>query len=219
MGEACQGYIKMKAWPEKLGEKKLGQKKLRPENGAANGLIWFWDQIRHAILRMTKSSARAVYFLIALIVVLLDRWTKHLVAQHIRLYAHIQVIPGFFRLTHTENTGAAFSLFADSPTPLKTGLLITFSAVALVVVSVLLWKNNHAHMATGIGLSLILGGALGNLWDRLARGRVVDFLLFYVKQYQWPVFNLADSAIVVGAGLLVLEILFHKSNGPEEIAA
>jgi signal peptidase II len=87
------------------------------------------------------------------------------------------------------------------------------------VVSVLLWKNNHAHMATGIGLSLILGGALGNLWDRLARGRVVDFLLFYVKQYQWPVFNLADSAIVVGAGLLVLEILFHKSSGPEEIAA
>jgi signal peptidase II len=166
---------------------------------------------------MTKSSARAVYVLIALIIVLLDRWTKHIVAQRIRLYAHIQIIPGFFRLTHTENTGAAFSLFADSPTAWKTGLLIAFSAVALVVVSVLLWKNHHAHMATGIGLSLILGGALGNLWDRLARGRVVDFLLFYVKQYQWPVFNLADSAIVVGAGLLVLEILFHKSSGREEI--
>jgi signal peptidase II len=167
---------------------------------------------------MTKNSARAVYLLIVIVVVLLDRWTKHLVAQRIRLYAHNQIIPGFFRLTHTENTGAAFSLFADSPTPWKTGLLIAFSAVALVVVSVLLWKNHHAHMSTGIGLSLILGGALGNLWDRLARGRVVDFLLFYVKRYQWPVFNLADSAIVVGAGLLVLEILFHKSR-PEEIAA
>ncbi|MGD0569508.1 MAG: signal peptidase II [Candidatus Sulfotelmatobacter sp.] len=165
---------------------------------------------------MTKSSARAFYLLIVIVVVLLDRWTKHLVAQRIRLYAHIQIIPGFFRLTHTENTGAAFSLFADSPTPWKTGLLIAFSAVALVVVSVLLWKNHPAHMATGIGLSLILGGALGNLWDRLARGRVVDFLLFYVKRYQWPVFNLADSAIVVGAGLLVLEILFHKSSGPEK---
>jgi signal peptidase II len=161
---------------------------------------------------MTKNTARATYLLIALIVVLLDRWTKHIVAQRISLYSHIQIIPGFFRLTHTENTGAAFSLFADSTAPWKTGLLIGFSVIALLVVSVLLWKNNHAHIVTGIGLSLIMGGAVGNLWDRLARGRVVDFLLFYVKRYQWPVFNLADSAIVVGAGLLVLEIVFAKSH-------
>ncbi|MGA7216719.1 MAG: signal peptidase II [Candidatus Sulfotelmatobacter sp.] len=159
---------------------------------------------------MTKNSARVLYFLIGLIVVLLDRWTKHIVALRIPLYTHIQVIPGLFRLTHTENTGAAFSLFADSPAPWKTGMLIAFSAIALAVVTVLLWRNHHAHLVTGIGLSLILGGALGNLWDRLARGRVVDFLLFYVKHYQWPVFNLADSAIVVGAGLLVLEILFKS---------
>jgi signal peptidase II len=164
---------------------------------------------------MTKNSARAFYLLIALVVVLLDRWTKHIVARRIPLYSHIQVIPGFFSLTHTENTGAAFSLFADSNAHWKTAMLIVFSAIALVVVSVLLWKNHHAHMTTGIGLSLIMGGALGNLWDRLARGRVVDFLLFYVKRYQWPVFNLADSAIVIGAGLLVLEILFHKSSGQE----
>ena len=161
---------------------------------------------------MTKTSARAVYLLIVVVVVVLDRWTKHLVALRIRLYANIQVIPGFFRLTHTENTGAAFSLFADSTAPWKTGLLIGFSVIALIVVSGLLWKNHHAHIATGVGLSLIMGGALGNLWDRLARGRVVDFLLVYVKQYQWPVFNLADSAIVVGAGLLIVEILFVKSH-------
>ena len=80
----------------------------------------------------------------------------------------------------------------------------------MVVVLVLLWRNHHTQLVTGVALSLILGGAVGNLWDRLARGRVIDFLLFYVKQYQWPVFNLADSAIVVGAGLLALEILFHK---------
>ena len=164
---------------------------------------------------MTKNSARAFYLLIALVVVLLDRWTKHIVAKRISLYSHIQVIPGFFSLTHTENTGAAFSLFADSNAHWKTAMLIVFSMIALIVVSVLLWKNHHAHVATGIGLSLIMGGALGNLWDRLARGRVVDFLLFYVKRYQWPVFNLADSAIVIGAGLLVLEILFHKSDGRE----
>lgn len=163
---------------------------------------------------MTKNAARTVYLLIALIIVLLDRWTKYTVARRIALYAHIQVIPGFFRLTHTENTGAAFSLFADSNAPWKTGMLIAFSVVALAVVSVLLWKNNHAHILTGVALSLILGGAIGNLWDRVLRGRVVDFLLFYIGRYQWPVFNLADSAIVVGAALLVLEIIF----GQEKVA-
>jgi signal peptidase II len=159
---------------------------------------------------MTNSSARATHFLLALFVVLLDRWTKRLVAAHIAMYAHIQVIPGFFRITHTENTGAAFSLFADSPSHWKTAMLISFSVVAMIVVSVLLWKQSRAVTMTGIALSLILGGAVGNLWDRVASGRVVDFLLFYVKTYQWPVFNLADSAIVVGASLLVLEIIFGQ---------
>jgi len=159
---------------------------------------------------MTNAS-RATHFTLALLVVVLDRWTKHLAATRIALYAHIQIIPGFFRLTHTENTGAAFSLFADSPSHWKTGLLIAFSVVAMVVVLALLWKQQRALSMTGIALSLILGGAVGNLWDRVASGRVVDFLLFYVKQYQWPVFNLADSAIVVGASLLVIEILFHKA--------
>ena len=163
--------------------------------------------------RMTKpNSARALHFLLALIVLLLDRWTKRVVASHIALYTHIQIIPGFFRLTHTENTGAAFSLFADSPSHLKTWVLIGFSLVALVIVSALLWNTVRPFTPAGIGLSLILGGALGNLWDRLAKGRVVDFLLFYIQQYQWPVFNLADSAIVIGAALLVLEISFGKSH-------
>src|SRR5579864_45725 len=161
---------------------------------------------------MTTNSARTVHFLLALLVVLFDRWTKRLVAARIGMYAHIQVIPGFFRLTHTENTGAAFSLFADSPSHWKTVLLIGFSMIAMVIVSVLLWKQTRALTITGIALSLILGGAVGNLWDRLASGRVVDFLHFYVKQYQWPVFNLADSAIVVGAALLVVEILWGKSH-------
>jgi signal peptidase II len=161
---------------------------------------------------MTKTSARAMHFLTALIVVLLDRWTKHIVATHIAMYSHIQIIPGFFRLTHTENTGAAFSLFADSPSHWKTSMLIAFSLLAMVVVSVLLWKQTQAFTITGVALSLILGGAVGNLWDRLARGRVIDFLLLYIKQYQWPVFNLADSAIVVGASLLVCEILVARRS-------
>ncbi len=166
---------------------------------------------------MSRSGARATHFFLALLVVLLDRWTKHLVATRIAMYAHIQIIPGFFRITHTENTGAAFSLFADSPSHWKTAMLIGFSVVAMIVVSVLLWRQGRAVTWTGVALSLILGGAIGNLWDRVASGRVVDFLLFYVKQYQWPVFNLADSAIVVGASLLVLEIMFGHPKTADKI--
>ena len=159
---------------------------------------------------MKNSSTRALHFFLALLVVLLDRWTKRLVGARIAMYRQIQIIPGFFRLTHTENTGAAFSLFADSPSHWKTALLIGFSVLAMVIVAVLLWKQSRPLSITGIALSLILGGAVGNLWDRVASGRVVDFLLFYVKHYQWPVFNLADSSIVIGASLLVLEILFSR---------
>jgi signal peptidase II len=163
---------------------------------------------------MTQSSTRTIHFLLAALVILLDRWTKHLVASRIRMYEDIPVIRGFFSLTHTENTGAAFSLFADSPAHWKTAMLISFSVVAMIVVSILLWKQARALTITGIALSLILGGAVGNLWDRAARGRVVDFLLLYVKNYRWPVFNLADSAIVVGASLLVLEIIFSRPKNP-----
>src|SRR4051812_17104141 len=157
---------------------------------------------------MSNYRARAVHFALAALVLMLDRWTKRLVGARIAMYTHIQIIPGFFRLTHTENTGAAFSLFAESSSHWKTGLLIAFSALAMVVVSGLLWKQWRALSLTGVALSLILGGAVGNLWDRIASGRVIDFLLFYYRQYQWPVFNLADSSIVVGASLLVLELLF-----------
>jgi signal peptidase II len=160
---------------------------------------------------MPNHRARAIHFLLALSVVVIDRWTKTLVAARISMYRPIQVIPGFFSITHTENTGAAFSLFADSPSHWKTALLITFSVIAMIVVLILLWRHKKPQTLTGIALSLILGGAVGNLWDRVASGRVVDFMLLYVKQYQWPVFNLADSAIVIGASLLVIEILFHKS--------
>ena len=146
--------------------------------------------------------------LIALAVLLLDRITKWAIARTIPLEDAVNIIPGFFRLTHLENTGAAFSLFADSPSHWKTALLITFSVIAMIVVLILLWRHKQPPNLTGVALSLILGGAVGNLWDRVASGRVVDFMLLYVKQYQWPVFNLADSAIVVGASLLVLEIVF-----------
>jgi len=160
-------------------------------------------------------SMRKFHFLIAFFVLALDRATKWVIERNIALHGSIQVIPSFFRITHVENRGAAFGLFADSPAQWKIYMLVMFSIVALVIVSALLWRNSHTMSTTGVGLSLILGGALGNLWDRLLSGKVVDFLLFYIGQYQWPAFNVADSAIVIGAGLLVFEILFAKPAAPE----
>jgi len=154
---------------------------------------------------------RRLYFLIAAGVLLLDRFSKRLVAKDISLHDSIPVIQRVFYITHVENRGAAFGLFNDSPSQWKIVLLVLFSLVALVIVSALLWRSSHTMTATAVGLSLILGGALGNLWDRVLNGRVVDFLLVYIGSYQWPAFNVADSAIVVGAGLLVFEILFVKA--------
>src|SRR5258707_6035529 len=153
---------------------------------------------------------RKYHFLIAVLVIALDRISKSTIAHQLSLHDSIQVIPGFFRIIHTENRGAAFGLFADSPSEWKVGLLILFSLIALLIVSAMLWRNSHSLTTTGIGLALILGGAIGNLWDRVVSGHVVDFLLFYVGQYQWPALNVAVSAIVVGAGLLGFEILFTK---------
>jgi len=154
---------------------------------------------------------RKYHFLVAFAVVALDRFSKWTIAHRLALHDSIPVIPGFFRIVHAENPGAAFGLFSDSPAEWKVGLLILFSLIALLIVSALLWKNSHSLTTTGIGLALILGGAMGNLWDRLVSGHVVDFLLFYLGRYQWPAFNVADSAIVIGAGLLVFEIVFAKS--------
>jgi signal peptidase II len=160
----------------------------------------------------TRQAMRKYFFLIAAIVLLLDRLAKWAVASNIALHDSITVIPGLFHLTHVENTGAAFGLFAESSAQWKVGALVSFSVIALVIVSALLWKNSHALSTTTVGLSLILGGATGNLWDRMMSGHVVDFLDFHVGSYHWPAFNVADSAIVIGAILLVSEIVFAKSN-------
>ena len=149
---------------------------------------------------------RKYHILIAASVVVLDRLSKWLVAQKIGLSDSVDIVPGLFRLTHVQNKGAAFGLFSESPSEWKVAMLILFSVAALAVVSALLWKNGNAMNATAIALSLVFGGALGNLWDRIATGRVVDFLDFYVGTHHWPAFNIADSAIVVGALLLLSEI-------------
>ena len=117
-------------------------------------------------------AMRKYHFLIAILVIVLDRMSKWLVAGNITLHDSISVFPGFFRLTHVQNSGAAFGLFAESPSEWKVAILILFSVLALAVVSALLWKNSHSMTITGVGLALILGGAVGNLWDRLLTGHV-----------------------------------------------
>jgi signal peptidase II len=147
------------------------------------------------------------HLLIALAVLLLDRFTKWLVIRSIVLEDSVSIIPGFFRLTHLENPGAAFSIFAESDSPYRTALLVVVSLAALAVVALLLWSRRSSFSATTVALSLIAGGALGNLWDRISDGKVTDFLDFYIGPHHWPPFNLADSAIVVGALLLMMRML------------
>lgn len=157
-------------------------------------------------------TTRMYLFIIASVVVLLDHLAKWTIVNRLPMYDSVVVIPGFFHLTHTENPGAAFDILRYSTSPWKQPLLISLSLLAMIVVAAILWKNSHPLRPTNIGLALILGGAIGNLWDRIFNRRVVDFLDFFLGSYHWPVFNIADSAIVTGAMLLVLEILSAKSR-------
>lgn len=150
--------------------------------------------------------------LITAAVILLDRITKLLVISRIPVAHEVSIIPGLFQLSHWENTGAAFSIFADSSSPWRTAGLIGFSVAACAVVCYLLWKRGYTLDLIAISLCLILGGALGNLWDRLRQGTVTDFLDFYIGNHHWPPFNVADSAIVVGAILLMARILLAPSQ-------
>ena len=152
--------------------------------------------------------------MIAGLVVLGDRLSKMLVAQRITLHESIEIFP-FFRLTHVQNQGAAFGLFSDSPSEWKAAMLILFSIAALAVVSLLLWKNGNELNSTAVALSLVFGGAWGNLWDRMATGRVIDFLDFSWGPHHWPAFNLADSAIVIGAVMLLTEIFLAPQEEKE----
>jgi len=145
---------------------------------------------------------------IAALVVGLDRATKLWIVSHIPSGQAIVIIPRVFRLTHVLNTGAAFSMFEGNGSPnMVRNLLIGFSIIAVVVVLVLIWKMGSSLSLTSVALALILGGAIGNLYDRIRLAYVVDFLEVHIVHYHWPDFNVADSAIVVGACLLLLEML------------
>lgn len=141
--------------------------------------------------------------LVALPVFALDQLSKLYVVRHLRLYQRIELIPHWLAITYTQNPGAAFSLFAGATPGLRNLVLGGLAAAAVVVLAVLLARGARPT-AVSVAFALILGGAAGNLADRAARGRVVDFI--YVHYYAWsyPVFNLADSAITIGVALILI---------------
>jgi signal peptidase II len=127
------------------------------------------------------------------------------------------VIPHIFAISHVQNPGAAFSLFNDSSSPARVRwMLLFFSLIAAVAVLIALLKMGRRLTATSVALALILGGAIGNAWDRLRFGYVIDFLEVHIVHYHWPDFNVADSAIVVGGILLFLDAMFGSRANAEQ---
>jgi len=162
---------------------------------------------------------RSPPFALAAAIVLLDRITKLWIQATVSLYDAHPVIPGFFDIVHTENRGMAFGLFSDGESSLRSVLLVGVALVVLVFVSAMLWRLPsqpvHGRRLTGVALALVLGGAVGNVYDRLFRGSVTDFLDIYVGEVHWPAFNVADSAITIGAGLLALSLFADKGRVKE----
>jgi len=159
-----------------------------------------------------RRDYRELYFFLAGSVLIMDQVTKLIVAKTIHLNDAITIIPGFFRISHVLNRGAAFSLFAEIRSPLAPLGLLLFSAIVMTVITVILAKSAKVLSRTNVGLALILGGALGNFLDRLLMGSVVDFLAFQLGSYHWPDFNLADSAIMIGSALLLLDVALHRDE-------
>jgi len=156
--------------------------------------------------------------LIALVVFVADRLTKVWVSTHILLGGAIPIVPHVLRITHWTNDGAAFSLFADSGSPhvVRWGL-VGFTLIAAVAVLVALVRLGSRFTPTTIALALILAGAIGNVHDRIAYGSVVDFIEVHIVNYHFPDFNVADSAVVTGACLLLLESLRNREQQSEVV--
>ncbi len=164
---------------------------------------------------------RLIYAHLTLAVLLLDQAAKWLVTSRLPLYASVPVVPGLFHLTLVTNRGALFGLFHDLADPYRGALFTVVPGLAIgLILFFQYWTTMRDHLAH-TGLALILGGALGNLIDRLRLGHVVDFLDVFAGDHHWPAFNVADSAICIGVVLLVLDLARgrrHGRTGPAEEA-
>jgi signal peptidase II len=148
--------------------------------------------------------------LVSLLVIVLDRLTKLAVLKWMPIHTSISVIPGFLDISHVQNTGVAFGIFSSNPSNLKQVLLSGASLIAVAVLFYLYHQTNQTYRFMMVGFALLLGGAIGNLIDRVFMGKVVDFIDVYVGAMHWPAFNVADSAISVGIAILLYHIIFKK---------
>ena len=145
----------------------------------------------------------ALFFVISTVVFLLDQMTKYLIRSHLRLSEVIPVFP-FFSVVYVDNTGSAFGMLKSLGNPFFIGV----AAAAIIVIAVMIIKVRDNRLA----LSLILGGAAGNLTDRIVHGYVIDFLDFSAGGHHWPAFNIADSALTVGIALLMIDMVLRRSE-------
>lgn len=152
----------------------------------------------------------------ALLVVCLDQATKAWILANMRLYEGFPVIEGFFNIVHVRNPGAAFGFLAGAAPVFRQVFFIAVTIAAIACILYYLRSTGEGETLSRVALSLILAGALGNLIDRIRFGEVIDFLDLYLGSYHWPAFNVADSAISVGAVLLALLLLRRRSGKPED---
>ena len=156
---------------------------------------------------MKERSARAYYLWISALVVALDQATKWVVDRFMGLHETQEVIDGLVRLTYVRNRGAAFGVLSDAELPYQAFLFAAVSLLALFAIAVYAWRLPTASRVPRLGLALIIGGALGNLIDRVRLGYVIDFVDVYWRTHHWPAFNVADSCISIGVCLLVIDML------------
>lgn len=147
---------------------------------------------------------------IAGLVVVLDQVSKSIIVNRLSLYSSVPVIPGLFNLTYIQNPGGAFGFLAQQSSILRSIIFLTGSLLAIGLVFYLYKNTPKTAPLLATGISLILGGAVGNLIDRARFGKVVDFLDFYLDDLHWPAFNIADSAVSVGIVIFLFHILFKK---------
>ena len=161
--------------------------------------------------------ARLRWLWLTLAVVLLDRASKAWFESRTTEGWHYEIIRNFIYLVHSHNPGIAFGVFADSPTTTMRILLIVGSAVVIGALAWLFVAGHSGGSLTAAGLALLLGGATGNVTDRIVQGAVTDFFEVWLGDYHWPAFNVADSAITIGAILIILDVLFfHKHHSAPE---
>jgi signal peptidase II len=154
-----------------------------------------------------------VLLFICFYILSVDQWTKYVVQQKLPLYLRVEVIHGFFNLTHVRNTGGAFGIFGGERGGLGSLLFVVVSLIAIGILLFLFIKMREEKEMISFSFPLILAGAIGNLIDRLRYGEVIDFLDFHLFSYHWPAFNIADSAITVGVILLGYGLLIQ---GPKK---